>query len=83
LLVSINVGVVHELVEFLHVDHVVPFVYQDVGILDFCLHLLKLLDLLLGVSTALHLGDVEIANKRLIITTEGLVGDVFGVKFPN
>jgi hypothetical protein len=71
-------GFIHELAVLLHVYHVIPLVYQDVGILDFSLHLLELLDLLLCVSTALNLGNVEIADKRLIITTEGLVEDDLG-----
>ena len=83
LLVYIDVWVDHELMEFLHFDHFIPLIYQDLGILDLSFLFLQLFDIEFHISTALHLGDIKITDKRLIIATESLVGDVLWVKFPH
>ncbi len=77
ILIGVDIGVVHELVELLHIDGVVSFVNEDIGVLNLSL---KVLHLVLIETTSLHLIEVKVIDETLILAAKRLIRNFIRVK---
>lgn len=77
ILIGVDIWFVHELVELLHIDGIISFVNENIGVLNLSL---KVLHLVLIETTSLHLIEVKVVDEAFILAAKRLIRNFIRVK---